>query len=205
MTKTTRTIGTITIASSFIRTIGAIVKICKRLNGNHSRMTRTIEAIQMYPKIHLLFQDSMLFLHCVPKNALQNGTTNTREWRRSSCISVWCRKRQNFRINPYFIMHSLFFFKKTTAQSIDYLWDFTLCFTGLPPKNVASPGPNRAVSLLRRSRRLYGNQKSPLSCRSSGSLQNIFETNGAIGTVKWKPGLTISSYCCKTIAIPNKN
>ena len=40
---------------------------------------------------------------------------------------------------------------------------------------------------LRRSRRLYGNQKSPLSCRSSGSLQNIFETIGAIGTVKWKP------------------
>ena len=30
-------------------------------------MMRTIEAIQMYPKIHLLFQDSMLFLHCVPK------------------------------------------------------------------------------------------------------------------------------------------
>ena len=31
---------------------------------------------------------------------------------------------------------------------------------------------------LRRSGRLYGNHKSPLSCRSSGSLQNI-----------WKPGL----------------
>ena len=69
-TETTRTIGTITIAwiaSSSIRTIGAIVKICKRLSGNHSRMTRTIEAIQMYPKMHRLFQDSMLFMHCVPK------------------------------------------------------------------------------------------------------------------------------------------
>ena len=87
---------------------GAIVKICKRLNGNHSRMTRTIEAIQTYPKMHRLFQDSMLFLHCVPKNAFQTGTTNVREWRRSSCTSVWYSKRQNFRINPYFIMHILF-------------------------------------------------------------------------------------------------
>ena len=43
------------IASSSIRTIGAIVKICKRLYGNHSRMTRTIEAIQTYPKMHQLF------------------------------------------------------------------------------------------------------------------------------------------------------
>ena len=73
-TETIRTIGAITIAwiaSSSIRTIGAIVKICKRLNGNHSRMTRTIEAIQTYPKMHRLFQDSMLFLHCVPKNAFK--------------------------------------------------------------------------------------------------------------------------------------
>ena len=69
MTKTTRTIGTITIASSSIRTIGAIVKICKRFNGNHSRMTRTIEAIQMYPNMHRFFQNSTLFLNCVPKSA----------------------------------------------------------------------------------------------------------------------------------------
>ena len=34
-------------------------------------MTRTIEAIQTYPKMHRLFQDSMLFLHCVPKNAFK--------------------------------------------------------------------------------------------------------------------------------------
>ena len=106
-TETTRTIGTITIAwiaSSSIRTIGAIVKICQRLYGNHSRMTRTIEAIQTYPKMHRLFQNSMLFLHWVTKNAFQSSATNTREWRRSSCTSVWYSKRQNFRINPYFIM-----------------------------------------------------------------------------------------------------
>ena len=63
-TETTRTIGTITIAwiaSSSIRMIGSIGY------GNHSRMTRTIEAIQTYPKMHRLFQDSMLILHCVPK------------------------------------------------------------------------------------------------------------------------------------------
>ena len=41
---------------------------------------------------------------------------------------------------------------------------------------------------LRKSRRLYGNQKSPLSCRSSGSPQNIFETIGAIRTIVWEQG-----------------
>ena len=46
-------------------------------------MTRTIEAIQMYPKMHRLLQD----LHCVPKNSFQNGTTNTREWKRSCCTT----------------------------------------------------------------------------------------------------------------------
>ena len=95
-TETNRKIGSITIAwiaSSSIRTTGAIVKICKRLNGNHSRMTRTIEAIQTYPKMHRLFQDSRLFLHCVPKHAFQNGTTNTREWRRSSYTSGRYSKR----------------------------------------------------------------------------------------------------------------
>ena len=50
---------------------------------------------------------------------------------------------------------------------------------------------------------IYGNQKSPLSCRSSGSLQNIFETIRAIGTIrtiKWKPGLTcIAQVTLKTI------
>ena len=102
------------------------------------------------------------------------------------------RKWQNFRTNSYFIMQKSFFFKKRIAQSIDYLWERML--------------PREAQTVQYRFlRRLYGNRKSPLSCRSSGSCQNIFETIGAIGTVKWKPGLTISSYCCKTIAIPNKN
>ena len=75
-TEMTRTIGTITIAwiaSSSIRTISTIVNNRKRLNGNHSCMTGTIEAIQMYSKLHQLFQDSFLFLHCVPKHAFQNG------------------------------------------------------------------------------------------------------------------------------------
>ena len=40
---------------------------------------------------------------------------------------------------------------------------------------------------LRRSRRLYGNQKSTLACRSSRSLQKIFETNR---TIIWKAGFT---------------
>ena len=113
-------------------------------------MTRTIEVIQMYPKMHRLFQDSMLFLHCVPKNSFQNGTTNTREWRRSSCTSVWYSKRQNFRINPYPIMHIIFLKENNSAinRSPLGLYAITLCFTGLPPNNAASPGPNRAVSLF---------------------------------------------------------
>ena len=111
MTKTTRTIGTITIASSSIRTIGAIVKICKRLNGNHSRMTRTIEAIQMYPK------------------------------------------EKNSAINRLPLgLYALFY--RTPAKEV------------LPHE-----AQTVQYRLLRRSRRLYGNQKSSLSCRSSGSSQ----------------------------------
>ena len=121
MTRTIETITIVWIASSSIRTIGAIVKICKRLNGNHSGMTRTTDAIQMYPKMHRLFQDSMLFLQCVPKNAFQNGTTNTREWIRRSCTSAWYSKWQNFRINPYSLC--IFF------------------FTGLPLKYCCLPRP----------------------------------------------------------------
>ena len=40
--------------------------------------------------------------------------------------------------------------------------------------------------------------KSPLSYRSSGSPQNIFETIGAIetiGTIIWKPGLKLPNNC----------
>ena len=48
-----RSLGSLQVLSG---TIGAIVNICKRLNGNHSRMTETIEAIQMYSKMHRLFQ-----------------------------------------------------------------------------------------------------------------------------------------------------
>ena len=57
---------------------------------------------------------------------------------------------KNNKINPqtHTSLWIVFFLKKRIAQSIDYLWDFTLCFTGLPPKNVASRGPNRAESLF---------------------------------------------------------
>ena len=159
MTKTTRTIGTITIASRSIRTIGAIVKICKRFNGNHSRMTRTIEAIQMYPKMHRFFQNSTLFLNCVPKSApkLHNKHEKVATKLLHQCMVQKVAKpiNKNNKINPQshtslciVFFFFFFFFKKRIAQSIDYLWDFTLCFTGLPPKNVASRGPNRAVSLF---------------------------------------------------------
>ena len=49
--------------------------ICKRLNGNHHRMKGTIEVIRMYPKMHWLLQDSMVFLHYVPKMRfkMENG------------------------------------------------------------------------------------------------------------------------------------
>ena len=159
---TTRTIGTITIASiasSSIRTIGAIVKICKRLNGNHSHMPWTIEAIQMFPKMHQLFQDSMLFLHCIPKNAFQNGTANT------SRLPL--------------ALYALFY--RTPAKIM------------LPPQ-----AQTVQYCLLRRSRRLYGNYKSPLSSRSSGSLQKNFET---IGTITWKPAFMhhenlVDFHCC---------
>ena len=151
-------------------------------------MTGMIEAMQMYSKMHRLFQDSMLFLHCVSKNAFQNGTTNTREWRRRSCTSAWYSKRQNFRINPYFTMHILVL-KENNSEINRLPLGLYLRFVLKDSRqnNVASPGPNRAVSPF--GRRLYGNRKSPLSCRSYGSLQNIFETIGAIGTIKWKPGL----------------
>ena len=66
-TQRSRTITIPWIASSSIRTIGAIVNICKRLNGNHYRMPGTIEAIKMYSKMHWLFQDSMRSKKCVPK------------------------------------------------------------------------------------------------------------------------------------------
>ena len=58
------------------------------------------------------------------------------------------------------------------------------------PAKIMLPPQAQTVQyrFLRRSRRLYGNQKSPLSCRSSGSLKNIFETIGTIRTIKWKPG-----------------
>ena len=45
---------------------------------------------------------------------------------------------------------------------------------------------------LGRSRRSFGNQRSPQSSRSSQSSQNIFETTGTIETIRtiiWKPGL----------------
>ena len=57
---------------------------------------------------------------------------------------------------------------------------------------------------LRLSRRLYGNQKSTLSCRSSESLQSIFETTGTIGTtgrIIWKPGLTAAQSCFKRLLV----
>ena len=154
MTKTTRTIGTITIASSSIRTIGAIVKICKRFNGNHSRMTRTIEAIQIYPNMHRFFQTSTLFLNCVPKSAKKwhNKHEKVATKLLHQCMVQKVAKpiKKNNQINPqtHTSLCIIFFLKKRIAQSIDYLWDFTLCFTGLPPKNVASRGPNRAVSLF---------------------------------------------------------
>ena len=77
------------IASSSIRTIRVIVTICKRLNGNHSRKTWTIEAIQMYPQNAPVIQRFNALWALCSKNAFQKGTTNTREWRRSSCTSVW--------------------------------------------------------------------------------------------------------------------
>ena len=123
------------------------MKICKRLNGNQSRTTRAIEAIQMYPKMHRLFQDSMLFLHRVPKNALQNGTTNSRECSRSPCTSVWYSKRQNFRINPYFIMHILFLKENNSAINRLPLGLYAL-LQDSRQNNVASPGPNHAASLF---------------------------------------------------------
>ena len=52
------------------------------------------------------------------------------------------------------------------------------------------------IAFFKRSRRLYGNHKSLLSCPSSGSLPKLFETIGVIrtigtiGTIIWKPGLT---------------
>ena len=35
---------------------------------------------------------------------------------------------QSFRIAPYFIMHTVLCEKNTIAQTIDYLWDYSLCF-----------------------------------------------------------------------------
>ena len=130
----------------------------------------------------------MLFLHYVPKNALQNGTTNTREWRQSFCTSVWYSKRQNFRINPYFIMH--IFLLKAINQYITSLGLNTLFFR--TPAKIMLPPQAQTVQyrFLRRSRRLYENQKPPLSWPSSGSLQNNFETIGTIRTIIWKPGLS---------------
>ena len=49
-----------------------------------------------------------------------------------------------------------------------------------------------APTLLGRSRRSFGNQRSPQSSRSSQSSQKFFETTGTIETIRtiiWKPGL----------------
>ena len=35
---------------------------------------------------------------------------------------------QSFHTAPYFIMHTVLCYKKTIAQTIDYLWDYSLCF-----------------------------------------------------------------------------
>ena len=156
MTKTTRTIGTITITSSSIRTIGAVVKICRRSNGNHSRMTRDannrskcILKCTAFSKIQRSFYTA--FQKMRSKMAQQ-----TRESGDEALAPVYGIQKvakpinKNNKINPqtHTSLCIVFFFKKRIAQSIDYLWDFTLCFTGLPPKNVASRGPNRAVSLF---------------------------------------------------------
>ena len=159
-------------ASSSIRTaIGAIVK---RFNGNYSRMTRTIEGIKM----HRLFQDSMLFLHCVPEKGFQNGTTNTREWRRSSSTSVW------------YILHYAYSLLKENNSAINRLPLGLYALFYRTPAKIMLPPHVQTVQyrFLRRTRRLYGNQKSPLSCRSSGSLQNIFETIGIVRVMQeWFP------------------
>ena len=90
--------------------------------------------------------------------------------RRISCTSVWYCKRQDFRIRPTLHKTYSFLLKEITAQTIDYLWNFSLCFR-TPAKIMLLPQAQTSqYRFLRRSRRLYGNQKS---CRSPGSLQNI--------------------------------
>ena len=59
------------------------------------------------------------------------------------------------------------------------------------PRNFAD---DRELPLLGRSRRSFGNQRSPQSSRSSQSSQKFFETTGTIETIRtiiWKPGFKV--------------
>ena len=96
------------------------------------------------------------------------------------------------------LLHYAYYFLKENNSAINRLpLGLYALFYRIPAKIMLPPQAQTVqYRFLRRSRRLYGNHKSPLSCRSSGSLQNIFETTWAIGTIRttiWKPGFRIWS------------
>ena len=142
------------------------MKICKRLNGNHSRSKRS---------------------KCIPK------CTGFSKIQCSVCVSKMAQKTRVEKKFPYKpILHYVYAFLKETNSAINRspLGLYAL-FYRTPAKIMLHPQAQTVqYRFLRRSKRLYGNKKSPLSCISSGSLQNIFEMIGAVRTIKWKPGLT---------------
>ena len=113
------------IASSSIRTIRANVNICKRLYGNHSRMTRAMTKRSIHNlKMYQLFQDSILFMHCVPNWHNKHERVETK--RLHQCM-VQCLKHNSFTACLIYILSPLL----TNQQVLDeynkivhqFLWE----------------------------------------------------------------------------------
>ena len=141
----------------------------------HSHTTLTIEAIQTYPKIHRLFQDSMLFLqYPVPKWHSKHERVETK---------LLHQYMVQFPYKP--ILHYPYSLLKENNSAINRLPLGLYALFYRTPAKIMWPPQAQTVQyrFFRRSRRLYGNQKSPLSCQSSRSLRNIFEMIRAIGTM----------------------
>ena len=54
---------------------------------------------------------------------ISSGASSTKRF-----VCFYRKTKQSFRTAPYFIMHTVLCWKKTLAQTIDYLWDYSLCF-----------------------------------------------------------------------------